>query len=80
MPVHGVVDRLQLGWSEEVMLEEFPTLNREHLAACMAYYEDHREEIDLLIAADHAPPSDDELALIERLRAANAGRRHSVAG
>ncbi|MEO7317617.1 MAG: DUF433 domain-containing protein [Chthoniobacteraceae bacterium] len=71
MTVHGVVDRLQLGWSEDEMLEDFPTLERAHLAACLAYYEDHREEMDRLIAADHAPPSNEELALMDRVRAAN---------
>ena len=80
MTVHGIVDRLQLGWSEDEMLESFPTLERAHIAACLAYYEDHRDEIDRLIAADHAPLSGEDIALIEKAYAVVAKARTGVAG
>ena len=78
MPVHGVIARLKAGCAEGEMLENFPTLRREHIAECRAYYMEHPEEIDKLIAADEAAPTEKELAFIAALRARNEEARRLV--
>ncbi|HYR58651.1 MAG TPA: DUF433 domain-containing protein [Chthoniobacteraceae bacterium] len=79
MPVHEVICRLQLGSTESELLESFPTLRAEHIAECLAYYEEHRDEIEKLIAADEASPNAEQLAMIEALRARNEELRRTAA-
>ena len=49
--VRDVVALLQTGESvESVVANCFPTLTRAQVYECLAYYEDHRGEIDVLVA------------------------------
>lgn len=49
--VHDVVGLLQNGETvDNITATCFPTLTKAHVYACLAYYEDHKGEIDLLIA------------------------------
>ena len=54
--VHDVVGLLQNGESVDSIISNcFPELTRAQVYECLAYYEDHRGEIDLLIARQMAP-------------------------
>ncbi len=54
--VHDVVGLLQNGESVESVISNcFPEITRAQAYECLAYYEDHRGEIDLLIARQMAP-------------------------
>ena len=57
--VHDVVGLLQNGETvDSIVTRCFPTLTRAQVYECLAYYEDHRGEIDVLVArqmADAAP-------------------------
>jgi len=49
--VHDVVGLLQNGETIDTLTVKcFPLLTRSQVYECLAYYEDHRGEIDLLIA------------------------------
>ena len=48
--VHDVVGLLQNGETVDSVTQCFPGLTRAQVYECLAYYEDHRAEIDLLIA------------------------------
>ena len=49
--VHDVIGLLQTGESvDSVVANCFPTLTRAQVYECLAYYEDHRGEIDVLVA------------------------------
>lgn len=49
--VHDVIGLLQNGETVDTIVSRcFPELNRAHVYECLAYYEDHRGEIDLLVA------------------------------
>jgi uncharacterized protein (DUF433 family) len=49
--VHDVIALLQTGETvESVVANCFPTLTRAQVYECLAYYEDHRGEIDVLVA------------------------------
>jgi uncharacterized protein (DUF433 family) len=49
--VHDVIALLQTGESvESVVANVFPTLTRAQVYECLAYYEDHRGEIDVLVS------------------------------
>lgn len=55
--VHDVIGLLQNGESVDTIVATcFPELSRAQVYACLAYYEDHRGEIDLLVARQMAPP------------------------
>jgi uncharacterized protein (DUF433 family) len=57
--VHDVIGLLQNGESiDTVKANCFPQLTRSQIYECLAYYEDHREEIDLLVARQMAPASE----------------------
>lgn len=57
--VHDVVGLLQNGETMESLIANcFPTLRRSQVYESLAYYEDHRGEIDLLIARQMAPPGE----------------------
>jgi uncharacterized protein (DUF433 family) len=54
--VHDVIGLLQNGETvDSVVTRCFPTLTKAQVYECLAYYEDHRGEIDLLIARQMAP-------------------------
>jgi uncharacterized protein (DUF433 family) len=54
--VHDVIGLLQSGETvESVVARCFPNLTRAQVYECLAYYEDHREEIDLLVARQMSP-------------------------
>jgi uncharacterized protein (DUF433 family) len=54
--VHDVVGLLQTGETVDTIVDRcFPDLSRAQVYACLAYYEDHRGEIDLLVARQMAP-------------------------
>jgi uncharacterized protein (DUF433 family) len=53
--VHDVVGLLQNGDTvDSVVTASLPMLTRAQVYECLAYYEDHRGEIDLLIARQMA--------------------------
>jgi len=57
--VHDVIGLLQNGEPvDTVKANCFPQLTRSQIYECLAYYEDHRGEIDLLIARQMATPSE----------------------
>ncbi len=57
--VHDVIGLLQNGETiETVRTNCFPQLTRSQVYECLAYYEDHRGEIDLLVARQTAPASE----------------------
>lgn len=54
--VHDVVGLLQNGETvDSIVAQTFPNLTRAQVYECLAYYEDHRGEIDLLIARQMSP-------------------------
>jgi len=48
--VHDVVGLITNGSSVDDVIRSFPDLKRSQVYECLAYYEDHRGEIDALIA------------------------------
>jgi uncharacterized protein (DUF433 family) len=57
--VHDVIGLLQNGETIDTLRENcFPQLTRSQVYECLAYYEDHWGEIDLLVARQMAPPSE----------------------
>jgi uncharacterized protein (DUF433 family) len=54
--VHDVIGLLQNGETIDSMGNCFPDITRAQVYECLAYYEDHRGEIDLLIARQMAEP------------------------
>ena len=53
--VHDVIGLLHNGETVEFLTVNcFPTLSRARVYECLAYYEDHRGEIDLLVARQMA--------------------------
>ncbi len=55
--VHDVVGLLQNGETIDLIPNCFPEVTRTQVYECLAYYEDHRGEIDLLIARQMAEPA-----------------------
>jgi len=56
--VHDVVGLLQNGETVDTVITNcFPEITRAQVYECLAYYEDHRGEIDLLVARQTAPAS-----------------------
>jgi uncharacterized protein (DUF433 family) len=54
--VHDVIGLLQNGESvDSVVTRCFPNITRAQVYECLAYYEDHRGEIDVLVARQMAP-------------------------
>jgi uncharacterized protein (DUF433 family) len=54
--VHDVIGLLQNGESvDSVVTRCFPNVTRAQVYECLAYYEDHRGEIDVLVARQMAP-------------------------
>jgi len=49
--VHDVIGLLQVGETVDTIVTRcFPDLTRAQVYECLAYYEDHRGEIDVLVA------------------------------
>ncbi len=48
--VHDVIDLIVNGATVDEVCRSFPGLKRSHVYECLAYYEDHRAEIDDLVA------------------------------
>ena len=56
--VYDVVGLLQNGETLDTLIANcFPQLSRAQVYECLAYYEDHRGEIDLLVARQMASAS-----------------------
>jgi uncharacterized protein (DUF433 family) len=57
--VHDVIGLLQNGETvDSVTGSSLPMLTKAHVYECLAYYEDHRGEIDLLVARQMADAHD----------------------
>ncbi len=57
--VHDVIGLLQNGETVDTLTAKcFPQLTRAQVYECLAYYEDHRGEIDLLVARQMAQASE----------------------
>ncbi|PYK16779.1 MAG: hypothetical protein DME55_11390 [Verrucomicrobia bacterium] len=54
--VHDVIGLLQNGETIDSISNCFPDITRAQVYECLAYYEDHRGEIDLLIARQLTEP------------------------
>jgi uncharacterized protein (DUF433 family) len=54
--VHDVVGLVVNGSSLDDVLRSLPDLTRAQVYECLAYYEDHRTEIDALVAEQMAEP------------------------
>jgi uncharacterized protein (DUF433 family) len=54
--VHDVVGLLQNGETVDTIGRAFPSVTRAQAYECLSYYEDHRKEIDALIAGQMAKP------------------------
>lgn len=54
--VHDVVGLIVNGASVEEANRSFPDLTRAQIYECLAYYEDHRTEIDALVAEQMSEP------------------------
>lgn len=57
--VHDVIGLLQTGETVDTLTAKcFPNLTKAQVYECLAYYEDHRGEIDLLVARQMAQASE----------------------
>ena len=53
--VHDVIGLLQTGETVDTLTTKcFPILTKAQVYECLAYFEDHRDEIDLLVARQMA--------------------------
>jgi uncharacterized protein (DUF433 family) len=56
--VHDVIGLLQNGETvDSVVANSFPNVTRAQVYECLAYYEDHRGEIDVLVARQMSAPT-----------------------
>jgi uncharacterized protein (DUF433 family) len=56
--VHDVIGLLQNGETvDSVVTRCFPNVTRAQVYECLAYYEDHRGEIDVLVARQMTAPA-----------------------
>ena len=53
--VHDVAGLVVNGANVDEVVRSFPDLRRAQVYECLAYYEDHRAEIDALIARQMSP-------------------------
>jgi uncharacterized protein (DUF433 family) len=56
--VHDVIGLLQNGERVETISDVFPGVTRAQVYECLSYYEDHRTEIDFLVADEMAGPTE----------------------
>ena len=54
--MHDVLGLFLTGSGVDEIVREFPMLTRSQVYECLAYYEDHKAEIDLLVAQQMAEP------------------------
>lgn len=52
--VHDIIGLLQNGETVDTVPQSFPGITRAQVYECLAYYEDHRAEIDHLVASQMA--------------------------
>jgi uncharacterized protein (DUF433 family) len=52
--VHDVAALIQTGASVDEVVQSLPKLTRAQVFECLAYYEDHRQQLDPLITAQTA--------------------------
>ena len=52
--VHDVVAMIQTGATVDEVVASFPRMSRAQVYECLAYYEDHKSEIDPPVAAQIA--------------------------
>jgi uncharacterized protein (DUF433 family) len=52
--VHDVVAMTKTGASVDQVVASLPRLTRAQVYECLAYYEDHRQELDALVGAQTA--------------------------
>jgi len=55
--VHDVIGLIVNGATVDEVCRSFPDLKRSHVFECLAYYEDHRAEIDDLVAVEMHDPN-----------------------
>jgi uncharacterized protein (DUF433 family) len=56
--VHDVISLLQNGETvDSVVIRCFPNITRAQVYECLSYYEDHRGEIDVLVARQMSAPT-----------------------
>ena len=55
--VHDVIGLLQNGETVDSVTQCLPGISRAQVYECLAYYEDHRAEVDHLIASQMAGPA-----------------------
>lgn len=55
--VHDVVGLIVNGDTVDDVIRSFPDLKRSQVYECLAYYEDHRPEIDSLVAEQMSDPN-----------------------
>ena len=55
--VHDVIGLIVSGASVDEVCRSFPDLKRSQVYECLAYYEDHRAEIDDLVAVQMHDPN-----------------------
>ena len=56
--VHDVIGLLQNGETvDSILVSCFPSLTKAQVFECLAYYEDHRDEINLLVAEQMTDPN-----------------------
>ena len=56
--VHDVIGLLQNGETvDSIIVTCFPNLTKAQVYECLAYYEDHRDEINLLVAEQMTDPN-----------------------
>ena len=56
--VHDVIGLVVNGASVDDVVRSFPDLTRSQVFECLAYYEDHRAEIDTLVARQMSADSE----------------------
>jgi uncharacterized protein (DUF433 family) len=54
--VHDVVGLFVNGAGVDDIVRSFPDLTRAQVYECLAYYEDHRDEVDTLVARQMSGP------------------------
>ena len=55
--VHDVIGLIVNGATVDEVCRSFPDLKRSHVYECLAYWEDHRAEIDDLVAVQMHDPN-----------------------
>ena len=71
--VHDAIGLLQKGETIDSLIANcLPALTRAQVYGCLVYYEDHPREIDLLVARQMSPPTEDDPA------ASKAGSKKSA--